>query len=90
MKIIKTDEVFGIKHSGSDGIAAAEMLKQFCQWQKRNNPDEPSPEHHDAALLLTRFVLEREICIIKIYIFLHDIKFVVENIFLYKTCIKQS
>ncbi|XP_029666691.1 A disintegrin and metalloproteinase with thrombospondin motifs 9 isoform X3 [Formica exsecta] len=54
MKIIKTDEVFGIKHSGSDGIAAAEMLKQFCQWQKRNNPDEPSPEHHDAALLLTR------------------------------------
>lgn len=58
MKIIKTDEVFGIKHSGSDGIAAAEMLKQFCQWQKRNNPDEPSPEHHDAALLLTRFVSE--------------------------------
>ncbi|XP_072761907.1 A disintegrin and metalloproteinase with thrombospondin motifs 15 isoform X4 [Anoplolepis gracilipes] len=54
MKIINTDEVFGIKHSGSDGIAAAEMLKQFCQWQKRNNPDEPSPEHHDAALLLTR------------------------------------
>jgi hypothetical protein len=57
MKIIKINEVFGIKHSGSDGIAAAEMLKQFCQWQKRNNPDEPSPEHHDVALLLTRFVL---------------------------------
>ncbi|XP_020280121.1 A disintegrin and metalloproteinase with thrombospondin motifs 9 isoform X3 [Pseudomyrmex gracilis] len=54
MKIVKTDEVFGDKHSGSDGIAAAEMLKRFCQWQKRNNPDEPSPEHHDTALLLTR------------------------------------
>ncbi|XP_067203568.1 A disintegrin and metalloproteinase with thrombospondin motifs 9 isoform X2 [Linepithema humile] len=54
MKIIKINEVFGVKHSGSDGIAAAEMLKQFCQWQKRNNPDEPSPEHHDVALLLTR------------------------------------
>ncbi|XP_011881326.1 PREDICTED: A disintegrin and metalloproteinase with thrombospondin motifs 9 isoform X3 [Vollenhovia emeryi] len=54
MKIVKTEEVFGVKHSGSDGIAAAEMLKRFCQWQKHNNPDEPSPEHHDAALLLTR------------------------------------
>lgn len=54
MKIIKTEEIFGVKHSGSDGIAAAEMLKRFCQWQKHNNPEEPSPEHHDAALLLTR------------------------------------
>ncbi|XP_070528768.1 A disintegrin and metalloproteinase with thrombospondin motifs 9 isoform X5 [Cardiocondyla obscurior] len=54
MKIVKTEEIFGVRHSGSDGIAAAEMLKRFCQWQKHNNPDEPSPEHHDAALLLTR------------------------------------
>ncbi|XP_032671699.1 A disintegrin and metalloproteinase with thrombospondin motifs 9 isoform X2 [Odontomachus brunneus] len=54
MKIIKTDVMFGEKHTGSDGIAAAEMLKRFCNWQKHNNPDEPSPEHHDAALLLTR------------------------------------
>lgn len=61
MKILKTEEVFGVKHSGSDGIAAAEMLKRFCQWQKHNNPDEPSPEHHDAALLLTRFVSEKSI-----------------------------
>ncbi|XP_015110053.1 A disintegrin and metalloproteinase with thrombospondin motifs gon-1 isoform X1 [Diachasma alloeum] len=53
-KIIKTDEIFGTKRSDSDGIAAADMLKRFCYWQKRNNPDEPSPEHHDAALLLTR------------------------------------
>jgi len=56
MKIVKTDEIFGKKHNGSDGIAAADMLKLFCKWQKDNNPDEPSPEHHDAALLLTRFV----------------------------------
>ncbi|XP_057333026.1 A disintegrin and metalloproteinase with thrombospondin motifs 9-like isoform X2 [Microplitis mediator] len=53
-KIVKTNELFGTKHSGTDGIAAAEMLKRFCYWQKHNNPDEPSPEHHDAALLLTR------------------------------------
>lgn len=48
--------MFGTKHNGTDGIAAAEMLKSFCYWQKLNNPDEPSPEHHDAALLLTRSV----------------------------------
>lgn len=54
MKIVETDKVFGSKYTGSDGIAAAEMLKRFCQWQKENNPDEPSAEHHDAALLLTR------------------------------------
>lgn len=56
MKIVETDKVFGSKYTGSDGIAAAEMLKRFCQWQKENNPDEPSAEHHDAALLLTRFI----------------------------------
>lgn len=60
MKIVKTDEVFGVKHRGSDGIAAADMLRRFCNWQKRNNPEEPSLEHHDTALLLTRFVSERE------------------------------
>ncbi|XP_034940467.1 A disintegrin and metalloproteinase with thrombospondin motifs 9 isoform X2 [Chelonus insularis] len=53
-KVIQTNEVFGTKHDGVDGIAAADMLKRFCYWQKHNNPDEPSPEHHDAALLLTR------------------------------------
>ncbi|XP_076238234.1 A disintegrin and metalloproteinase with thrombospondin motifs 9 [Calliopsis andreniformis] len=54
MKIVQTDEVFATRHNGRDGIAAADMLKRFCHWQKNNNPDEPSPEHHDAALLLTR------------------------------------
>ncbi|KAK0098756.1 hypothetical protein PV326_004035 [Microctonus aethiopoides] len=53
-KIMQSTEMFGTKHNGTDGIAAAEMLKSFCYWQKLNNPDEPSPEHHDAALLLTR------------------------------------
>lgn len=57
VKIINTDEVFGTKNREADGISAAEMLKKFCYWQKRNNPHEPSPEHHDAALLLTRSVL---------------------------------
>ncbi|XP_076172003.1 A disintegrin and metalloproteinase with thrombospondin motifs 9 isoform X2 [Ptiloglossa arizonensis] len=54
MKIVQTDETFATRHSGREGIAAADMLKRFCHWQKNNNPDEPSPEHHDAALLLTR------------------------------------
>lgn len=55
-KIVKIEEVFGTRQNGTDGIAAAEMLKKFCYWQKHNNPDEPSPEHHDVALLLTRSV----------------------------------
>ncbi|XP_023287905.1 A disintegrin and metalloproteinase with thrombospondin motifs 9 isoform X2 [Orussus abietinus] len=54
MKIVKTEEIFGTRDSESDGISAADMLKKFCYWQKLNNPDESSPEHHDAALLLTR------------------------------------
>ncbi|XP_033214669.1 A disintegrin and metalloproteinase with thrombospondin motifs 9 isoform X2 [Belonocnema kinseyi] len=54
VKIINTDEIFGTKNREADGISAEEMLKKFCYWQKRNNPHEPSPEHYDAALLLTR------------------------------------
>lgn len=53
-RIVPTDEIFGTKHENSDGMSASEMLKQFCIWQKRHNPDEPSSDHHDAALLLTR------------------------------------
>lgn len=55
VKIISTDEVFFTKKRDADGISASEMLKKFCSWQKRNNPDEPSGEHHDIAVLLTRF-----------------------------------
>ena len=47
---------FGKRHNGTNGVSAAEMLKSFCKWQKLNNQDEPSLEHHDAALLLTRYV----------------------------------
>ncbi|XP_034187688.1 A disintegrin and metalloproteinase with thrombospondin motifs 9 isoform X1 [Osmia lignaria lignaria] len=54
MKIIPTDKMFGARHTVSEGIAAADMLERFCHWQKNNNPDEPSREHHDLALLLTR------------------------------------
>lgn len=54
VKIINTDEVFFTKKRDADGISASEMLKKFCSWQKRNNPDEPSGEHHDIAVLLTR------------------------------------
>jgi len=81
MKIVETKEIFGVKHSGSDGIAAADMLKRFCQWQKRNNPDEPSPEHHDAALLLTRFVLEKDLYYKNVLIYCKNVKF-----FYYEIC----
>ncbi|XP_031846558.1 A disintegrin and metalloproteinase with thrombospondin motifs 15 isoform X2 [Nomia melanderi] len=54
MKIVQTDETFGAKQRGKNGIAADDMLRKFCDWQKHNNPHEPSSEHHDAALLLTR------------------------------------
>lgn len=58
VKITNTAETFGRKHPDSAGIAASEMLKRFCLWQKHiNTPDISAPEHHDTALLLTRFIL---------------------------------
>ncbi|XP_012144163.2 A disintegrin and metalloproteinase with thrombospondin motifs 9 isoform X1 [Megachile rotundata] len=54
MKIQVTNQRFAARHVVSEGIAAADMLERFCHWQKNNNPDEPAPEHHDVALLLTR------------------------------------
>lgn len=55
VQIKHIDEEFGVKHIRSgDGVAAPEMLKKFCHWQKLHNPHEPSSEHHDMALLLTR------------------------------------
>ncbi|XP_043267299.1 A disintegrin and metalloproteinase with thrombospondin motifs 9 isoform X2 [Venturia canescens] len=54
MKIAIVEQTFGMRYIHNNGISAAEMLKNFCQWQKMNNPDEPSSEHHDVALLLTR------------------------------------
>ncbi|KAL7288709.1 hypothetical protein TKK_0017434 [Trichogramma kaykai] len=54
IKIKQIKEIFGKRQRGSYGIGATEMLRTFCDWQKLNNPYEPSPEHHDAALLLTR------------------------------------
>ncbi|XP_046474608.1 A disintegrin and metalloproteinase with thrombospondin motifs 9 isoform X1 [Neodiprion pinetum] len=55
VKIKNTTETFGTKQVNNGGIPANEMLNTFCLWQKHNNnPDETSPEHYDAALLLTR------------------------------------
>jgi hypothetical protein len=34
-------------------------LKNFCRWQKHINPKEDHhPEHHDAAVLITRYSLK--------------------------------
>nr|XP_050844302.1 A disintegrin and metalloproteinase with thrombospondin motifs 9 isoform X2 [Vespula vulgaris] len=53
-KITHADIVFGKGYDENYEITAIDMLNQFCRWQKINNPDKPSPEHHDVALLLTR------------------------------------
>ncbi|XP_015176924.1 PREDICTED: A disintegrin and metalloproteinase with thrombospondin motifs 9 isoform X2 [Polistes dominula] len=53
-KIVHADKVFGKSYDDNYEVTAIDMLNQFCRWQKINNPDEPSPEHHDVALLLTR------------------------------------
>ncbi|CAG2056579.1 unnamed protein product [Timema podura] len=38
-----------------EGASAIDMLGKFCEWQAtHNDPDDSSPHHHDAALLLTR------------------------------------
>ncbi|KAF7407325.1 hypothetical protein HZH66_001862 [Vespula vulgaris] len=52
-KITHADIVFGKGYDENYEITAIDMLNQFCRWQKINNPDKPSPEHHDVALLLT-------------------------------------
>lgn len=40
------------------GIAASDMLHKFCEWQTYHNDDSDSSEnHHDSALLLTRYHL---------------------------------
>ncbi|GAB1597885.1 A disintegrin and metalloproteinase with thrombospondin motifs 9-like, partial [Argonauta hians] len=33
---------------------AVKTLQQFCRWQYKMNTDEDGPDHHDAAILLTR------------------------------------
>lgn len=36
--------------------AADETLKSFCEWQKSVNPqDTKNPNHHDIALLFSRY-----------------------------------
>lgn len=56
MKIVPLSKVFASNGSRYDdkGIAATRMLTEFCHWQQSINPNESSPQHHDAALLLTR------------------------------------
>ncbi|XP_015439525.1 PREDICTED: A disintegrin and metalloproteinase with thrombospondin motifs 9 [Dufourea novaeangliae] len=54
MKIVQADILFATRRSRRGGVIADDMLKQFCHWQKSNNTNVSSPDHHDAALLLTR------------------------------------
>lgn len=51
--VLKDNLVEGRNRLG--GIAAADMLHRFCEWQAYHNDENDSSEnHHDTALLLTR------------------------------------
>ncbi|KOC64643.1 A disintegrin and metalloproteinase with thrombospondin motifs 9 [Habropoda laboriosa] len=54
VNIVSTNKTFGTRYNETDGIAASDMLREFRKWQNEHNPNETSPLHHDAALLLTR------------------------------------
>ncbi|XP_026672200.1 A disintegrin and metalloproteinase with thrombospondin motifs 9-like [Ceratina calcarata] len=54
VKIIRVDAMFGTRRNTSSGIAASDMLSNFCRWQKAQNLSELRHERYDTALLLTR------------------------------------
>ncbi|XP_065566975.1 A disintegrin and metalloproteinase with thrombospondin motifs 9-like isoform X2 [Artemia franciscana] len=54
IKVVK-DQKFGKDMGDGRGKSASEMLRDFCYWQRHENPPDPSaPQHFDTALLLTR------------------------------------
>lgn len=54
--VILRDVHFVENRNRLGGIAAADMLHKFCEWQMYHNDENDSSEnHHDAALLLTRY-----------------------------------
>lgn len=50
MVVLRTDKEWAT-------YSASVMLKKFCDWQhSMNTPDDMDPNHHDAAIFLTRWV----------------------------------
>nr|CAD7201811.1 unnamed protein product [Timema douglasi] len=59
VKVLEKDLVNRDPHQ--EGTSAIDMLGKFCEWQATyNDPDDSSPHHHDAALLLTRETICRD------------------------------
>jgi len=53
--VVLRDVNFVENRNRMGGIAAADMLHKFCEWQTYHNDDSDSSDnHHDSALLLTR------------------------------------
>lgn len=53
--VVLRDVHFVENRSRVGGIAAADMLHRFCEWQTHHNDEkDSSANHHDSALLLTR------------------------------------
>lgn len=55
--VVLRDVHFVENRNRMSGIAAADLLQKFCEWQSyNNNPSEASENHHDSAILLTRYL----------------------------------
>lgn len=58
--VVLRDVHFVENRNRMGGIAAADMLHKFCEWQTHHNDEnDSSANHHDSALLLTRYILVR-------------------------------
>lgn len=62
--IVLQDFNFVENRNRMGGIAASDMLHKFCDWQINNNDENDSSEnHHDSAILLTRYLEQRASCL---------------------------
>ncbi|XP_039287306.1 LOW QUALITY PROTEIN: A disintegrin and metalloproteinase with thrombospondin motifs 9 [Nilaparvata lugens] len=53
--VLKDVELAKVLPNEKRGILASTMLRNFCDWQRKvNDVNDGSPNHHDAAMLLTR------------------------------------
>jgi len=56
--VVLRDVHFVENRNRMGGIAAADMLHKFCEWQTHHNDEnDSSANHHDSALLLTRYII---------------------------------
>lgn len=60
VKLVTSRDLHFVEHRNRlGGIVAADMLHTFCEWQSHHNDDSDlSENHHDSAILLTRYLLQ--------------------------------